>query len=120
MANFATCSLIELLMSQHKEQMDEQVKQYTEEIDEQARHYREEMEKQARQYRKKNEQVRQDLKQMAILTEQVKTKMKKLIQAACDGARGSSTLRASFQPLDSSSDCGWTAWKNSGLSSQQI
>ena len=42
---------------------------------------------------------------MAVVKEQAKIdedEMKKLIVAACDGARGSSTTMASFQPFNSS------------------
>ena len=61
-------SLIAVLMKQYKEQMEEQAKKH--------------------------------MKQMAVLTEQVKTKedeMKNLIEAACDGTRGSSIPMATFQ-----------------------
>ena len=67
--------MIDALTRQHEEQMDEQTRQYA--------------------------------KQMAVLTEQIKTKedeMKNLIEAAHDGARGSSTPMASFQPFGSSSE----------------
>ena len=47
------------------------------------------------------------MEQVVVLIEQIKTKeegMKNVIEAACDGARGSSTQVASFQPFDSSSE----------------
>ena len=50
---------------------------------------------------------RQHAEQKAVLIAQVKTgvvEMKHLIEAAHDGAKGSYTPVASFQPLDSSSD----------------
>ena len=52
-------------------------------------------------------QDRQHAEQMAVLIAQVKTRkvqMKHLIGDACDGAKGRSTLVASFHPFDSSSE----------------
>ena len=68
-------SSIEVLMKQHKEQMDEQARQHRE--------------------------------QMAVLGEHIRAqdlKMKKLVEVVCDGARGSFTPMASFQPFDSTSE----------------
>ena len=59
--------------------------------------YKEQMEKQDRQH----------AEQMAVLIAQVKSRdvnMKHLIEAACDGTKGSSTPAASFKPFDSNSE----------------
>ena len=54
-----------------------------------------------------DEKARQHAKQMAVLIKQVKTKedkMKHMIEAVCDGARGSFIPVTSFQPFDCSSE----------------
>ena len=70
-----------------------------------------------------DEKARQHAEETAFLIQQLKTRMdemKNLIKAACDGAIGSSTTVASFQPFDLAHSCGWATWKDSGLSSLQI
>ena len=60
-------------------------------------HYKEQMEKQDRQH----------AEQMAVLIGRIKTRdadMKRLIEAAHDGAKGSSTPVTSFKPFDSNSE----------------
>ena len=68
-------SLIEVLMKQHKDQMEEQARQHREQMAVLGEHIK-----------------AQDLE------------MRKLVEAACDGPRGGFTPMASFQPFDSSSE----------------
>ena len=96
--------LIQVLTMNHKEQMEEQARCHQEQMNEQDRRHREQMNQQARQSR---EQEKKYVEQMAVLIDEVKVRdaeMKHLIQATHDGAKGSSTPVASFEPFDLNSE----------------
>ena len=96
--------LIQVLTVNHKEQMEEQDRHHQEQMNEQDRHHREQMAGQTRQSR---EQEKKHAEQMAVLINQDKVRdaeMKHLIEAACDGAKGSSTTVSSFEPFDLNSE----------------
>ena len=111
--------LIQVLTVNHKEQMKEKARRHQEQMKEQDRCHKEQIDEQARQSR---EQEKKNVEQMAVLIDQVKVRdaeMKHLIEAADDGAKGSSTPWPVSSHLIQARSCGWITWKNSGLSSQQ-